>query len=1009
MMKKIFSIFLMLAIIVTAAIPFFTTEVFAEGLSSSYASSTHNIDGYDVDNTENLFGNTHSSVAPWVPDKNAEDLVGVTASDGIGNGAYSASINYSDELGVPARGQNGLKITRHINFTLPHNIEAGSYYIFSFYIYTKPDFSDMEALSCYIGLRNYSGCQKKYEGIDCYTKANWKAGEWTKVSLVMYADAAKKWTFGIGTKASSEKFFYIDDFSLIKLPNDISLSALAFDEINSLNAYSEELDNKTSVFGEDTIYRELCSPVNGTTYSSKYLELLKLKKGLDPNTIFGKNFKVGVSYNISDYDVSSSENLYLAQPQLSNKVVDAKIENSDSVTDITPYKQAKDNIVKFSDENIPSKSGEKCLKISDKTSLTLPSLKKNTYYIFSFYMYTKLSVPTNNSYLIKFYDRSWTGMQYQCYDYATEYSDLVTGKWTQVSFVIYSGKMGLLYISFGEGNPLGEENYFYVDDFSLIELPEDVQNDALLFDDYKGNFTNIDELATVGTAFEKNGKYGKLCSPVNVGHTYNEKYEKLLEARMYALSGNGDPVYYEEKTCDDRYNLIENPDCDSEQYWSENSEGYSVTSVISQDEFYEGKSSLKVNGNNEYFIKWIDGIEPNTDYFISLYGMTPISTPLNDIHFGIMDKNKAVFRNQRSEDISATINLGTFDEITISCQDGNWYNRSYLFNSGENTKIGIYFTGSSGVMYFDSLKLFKAEYATTVVEKGINRPISLEFDIPNYACNKADNLIKNGSFDKGVVGWEDIAYGKCVEKVVSSGNNMLYYRNDYQNAYYMPEFKIEKGKFYTFSFWARAIEGSGAVFGLVNATKPCEYITDEIEICEDQGNWKLYSVTFSSEEEEAVCFAIYDGGGAAVFDKFRLFESDKGIVVDPEQDKPIGGVEFVTSLKKPIIGIMPYQDDEVSQPEDAPTSDDLKNEEVIDEPYQEESNKLYEEESEVIEENGDETVTVVKKILKKKVKNKSGDIIPVVVWIIGGVIAAGIIAVVCILIIIKRRNKGKVA
>ena len=244
--------------------------------------------------------------------------------------------------------------------------------------------------------------------------------------------------------------------------------------------------------------------------------------------------KIGKTGNIDGYDVSNSGNLYVTGTPTDNRVVDAQLENSGTVTDTGYFygKEAKDVVGDYSAEGVTAHSGSKCAKITEKTMFTLPAgtanTQNNTYYVLSFYVYTKNPVPTNGAWSTRFTyrDQVTTGSSFFFGD--TDYSDVVLNKWSKVSFVIYTGKRSqYIKMIFAQSGRFNADTVFYIDDFSLIALPNDVQAAAKAFDEY-GEITSYDtELADkVGTVFESD-TYSALSSPVKKGTTYASMYNTL--------------------------------------------------------------------------------------------------------------------------------------------------------------------------------------------------------------------------------------------------------------------------------------------------------------------------------------------------------------------------------------------------------------------------------------------------------------------------------------------------
>lgn len=637
-MRKLEYRLLVVTLVILLAISNYVT-ICAASLSlvdtpSAYISES--VDSYDVESESNLFGNSTYQAGGngmWIIDAKMEDSADCRnpsdASDAIHPSALR--VEYSKE-DVPEKGNIGLKVTRHVNFTLPYDkMVTNKYYLFSFYVYAKSAFSNKQALSCYIGPRSYSGCIKKYEGTECFDVAEFKVGEWTKVSLVFYSGNQSVWTFGIGTGANETDYYYIDDFCLTELPESVQSKAKALDEYDSLFDMSEEISQASSLF------------VDG-----------------------------------------------------------------------------------------------------DYSGLYSPFLCK---------------------------------------------------------------------------------------------------------------------------------KYSQICKELD--------FESQLKDE-YAESGYGYMSYNNPVTSLAEDNLIKDLKCEDAQYWKSASVNNDLCMTSYKGVGYDDSSSLVFSGKG-YYIKWL-AVEQNTEYYLSLYGMTPADEKINDIHFGIVDSEKYIFENILTDDEAENeyISNGTFQEITINCQDGNWHNRTYRFNTESNSIVGIFFQGSGGLMYFDNICVVKSSQAININKYVVNASEQTN-TTGKFICDEANNLIPNGMFDSGNDFWcDDYAFGKFLQVEEYQGNEVLHYKAEKNNCYYIASFPLEKGKNYTFSYWSKVVVG-GTQFGVVNGIKPFTYLENSNDSINE---WQFHTVTFNSGDEEQVCFVIYDNEGEAYFDKFRLFEVVDGYTVNTLSDVP---------------------------------------------------------------------------------------------------------------------------
>lgn len=366
------------------------------------------------------------------------------------------------------------------------------------------------------------------------------------------------------------------------------------------------------------------------------------------------------------------------------------------------------------------------------------------------------------------------------------------------------------------------------------------------------------------------------------------------EGAGFAPSGYGERRYYDAYSCENADNLIANSSCDNDKFW-EDSTGY-IT--VTSEKSYEGNTSLKINGNG-IWRKIIYGLKSDTYYYLSLYGLSDSENGITDINFGIADAEGRPFENPISEyETGSELRQGASkQEITILCPDGTWYNRTYRFYTGDNTEVNFFITGTKGIMYLDEIRIFEASKAISLnVQTDYDDLVIADYAETNYACNEEDNLFTNGMFDNGTEFWGEFnGINKFVEVATSKGNKLLHYKSSDMCYYYMPKAEVEADKYYTFSFWSMNLNGAGAEYGIVSLNNPRAFISGVRKVSSNYGEWQLVSIRFKAYIPTTVCLAVFDNGGEAVFDKVRLFESDKGYNVDLNEDMPIGGNTFSDS------------------------------------------------------------------------------------------------------------------
>ena len=671
-----------------------------------------------------------------------------------------------------------------------------------------------------------------------------------------------------------------------------------------------------------------------------------------------------------------------------------------------------------------AKYGKKVWKSSDSDkSIKIDGLEGGVYYLVNYWIKSSASgkvttnvISDNNS----------------VYNFNTN----VNTTWKKVTLFVNSGDKTEFTLNF-TSSLLSSGKAIYIDGLSVHKVPDGLDICAAALDNYIEGNSNITLLNMARDAFgDENDDdsyeykaWRKLVSPIK-GESYVALYARYYKEylrqdkinRGFAPSGEGERRYYSNKTCEDADNLVANAACDDKTYWKDTS-GYLT---VSTDKSKEGKTSLKVSGKG-IFRKRISNLKSNTWYALSVEGNGIVEDGVPDTHFGIMDNEGRLFENPISdyELGSWTREAACKQEITILCPDSTWYNRVYYFNTGDNTSVDFFITSTEGTMYLDDIRIYeKSKEITKVKSESYDDILVYEYDIAEFACKDSDNLFANGKFDKGTEFWGNFrGMNKFVEVATSKGNKMLHYKDANRDFYYLAGAKVKANVDYTFSFWAMNMNGEGAKYGAISLKGPRYFISEIETVDHDYGEWKLISIKFKAYRDTDVYLGVFDGGGEAVFDNVRLFESSKGYAMNPEDDVPVGGTEFEETILG-TNGIQENPDDDSEESTNKGDSNDdalqdnvqseqeTENEEDTDEDdYQdtESDDEDYEEldSEEDEEEDEDDKKDVVTKVVKKY--KKPFTVTRLAPWFIalligGGVVVAAGIAVL-IIFLVKRRKK----
>ena len=378
----------------------------------------------------------------------------------------------------------------------------------------------------------------------------------------------------------------------------------------------------------------------------------------------------------------------------------------------------------------------------------------------------------------------------------------------------------------------------------------------------------------------------------------SDKYAAVADRNMpiITLWSNNVPM----DPASPEHNLIVTGDFESEpaEGTSWNVHGFIGSDAVTLDDHgnaYEGKTCLKFSSNTPQIpqsaVMWID-VEPDTSYVLSTWVKgEPISEDNRaDLTFGILDPvtkefllaTKQLYGSAYSYD--EEVNISRSRNMTPPAWDGNWYQRGYVFNTGDCQKVGIALVGSQSVCYFDNMVLCKRSDAMSS-EVFLQDVFVTEENPALRGCADKDNMFEDYDFtDSNSAYWKNgLGYGDTV--TLSKDNNkngvLSYCSAEVPTwASYIRWVKIKPNTEYTFSVYVKSPEDCETVFGLMDSDPHgFKTIGQELKAVGD-GNWHILSYSFYSADYEDIAFFISDGGGSIEFDNIRLFEANKGIKLD---------------------------------------------------------------------------------------------------------------------------------
>ncbi len=267
---------------------------------------------------------------------------------------------------------------------------------------------------------------------------------------------------------------------------------------------------------------------------------------------------------------------------------------------------------------------------------------------------------------------------------------------------------------------------------------------------------------------------------------------------------------------------------------SGNGDAWSVAapSAITNDPEYvkEGQYALIL----EHTAQWGCGakqtgfkVEKNTDYVISFWNMR-------------LDNSTAAWNlyvKSGNDNVPLTSGQYWFNQT-----HNDWVHQVLEFNTGDYEVIDLYFQMEASVTSFavDEVVFMKKS------------------DIPN---EDGDNLVKNGSFEKGTESW-DVKKDTCVletNDAHTGTNSMVLEANDAQwSECVMQKVKLQKDTVYVLVWWSKRVEGDGPwCLWAMDWKNLCDLdkstgtiISGEYTFGHANANWTEQRIEFNSGEIE---------------------------------------------------------------------------------------------------------------------------------------------------------------
>ncbi|MBQ3203129.1 MAG: carbohydrate binding domain-containing protein [Clostridia bacterium] len=323
----------------------------------------------------------------------------------------------------------------------------------------------------------------------------------------------------------------------------------------------------------------------------------------------------------------------------------------------------------------------------------------------------------------------------------------------------------------------------------------------------------------------------------------------------------------------------------------EDAEGGQWQSVIS-DSLYVVDDETAPEGNKSLFfntsavkesnkvIFYLD-VEPETDYVFSAWVKGAFISDTNRFNatFGVTDwkDNFCVYQDAKFSNKNR--------QIVPTAWDNEWHLRAVQFNSGVNTKIGIGFAGAESQMWIDGIALYTVDNGIKYSDARQNSYIIGSTQLKEEAgtCADEDNLIAGATMDSAASeefwasaeGYKN-GFLTFSESKYEYGTSMKYAGDEkscYTNTIKWLEVKPHTDYYFSVDFRV-VLTGGGSLNLLDGKKRDCfEFLTIDFDQYTAGTEWNHVAVKFNTGEFDRIGISIVDGGGIALIDNMRFYES----------------------------------------------------------------------------------------------------------------------------------------
>ena len=319
-------------------------------------------------------------------------------------------------------------------------------------------------------------------------------------------------------------------------------------------------------------------------------------------------------------------------------------------------------------------------------------------------------------------------------------------------------------------------------------------------------------------------------------------------------------------------------------------------SVVEDATAPEGSHSLCFKGGaSPAWHTFPVAVEPHTQYTFSAWVKSPRLSGDNraTATCGVMNAatNEFLVYAPYNGNGNGAASLSTGEkQLMATAPDDAWHLRSVTFDSGSHSTVNVAVYGADSVLYLDAVALYRSSDGVEYISPLRADTIDGGATDGNRYCADEDSLIEgiymttndarlswsdNPAWRNGFLSFTDVgdSHGAVLQYTASA-------HTEWQ-LHYINWIDVEPHTSYTLTLDVKRVAAGGGRIALLddNVLAPAEFYTLSFDSVDS--DWVTYSVTFDSGVYARIGFAIVDGGGSALIDEVRLFETAKGIADRP--------------------------------------------------------------------------------------------------------------------------------